>query len=300
MGENPMDTGRLWDKMYQATIYYGRGGAVTQAMAGVDIALWDIKGKALRQPIVNLLGGAMRDRMRVYSSNMFQFTVEKTVERAKQAIDTGHTGVKFGWEPFGRDEATDLKYVEAIRKAIGDNNDFMLDVGLVWDAKTTIRRAKLFEPYKLFWIEEPLHPDDYTGYAKVSRACVQHIAAGEEECTEVGYNRLIDEGGIDIVQIDLTRCGFTQAMRIAAHAHQLGRKVCNHNFTTDINTAASLHFLCAIENALVMEYCVEPTEIAQSLAKRPVTIKDGYAHLPAEPGLGVEPDEAIIEKYLVR
>ncbi len=300
MGENPMDTGRLWDKMYQATIYYGRGGAVTQAMAGVDIALWDIKGKALKQPIVNLLGGAMRDKMRVYSSNMFQFTVKETVARAKRAIDTGHTGVKFGWEPFGRDEATDLKYVEAIRKAIGDKNDFMLDVGLVWDAKTTIRRAKLFEPYKLFWIEEPLHPDDYSGYAKVSRACTQHIAAGEEECTVVGYERLIDEGGIDIVQIDLTRCGFTQSMRIAAHAHSLGRKVCNHNFTTDINTAASLHFLCAIENALVMEYCVEPTEIAQKLAKKPVLIKDGYAHLPSEPGLGVEPDEKIIEKYLVR
>jgi L-alanine-DL-glutamate epimerase-like enolase superfamily enzyme len=300
MGEDPMDTGRLWDKMYQATIYYGRGGAVTQAMAGVDIALWDIKGKALKQPIVNLLGGAMRDRMRVYSSNMFQFTVEDTVARAKRAIDTGHTGVKFGWEPFGREEATDLKYVEAIRKAIGDKNDFMLDVGLVWDAKTTIRRAKLFEPYKLFWIEEPLHPDDYSGYAKVSRTCIQHIAAGEEECTVVGYERLIDEGGIDIVQIDLTRCGFTQSMRIAAHAASQGRKVCNHNFTTDINTAASLHFLCAIENALVMEYCVEPTEIAQKLAKKPVLIKDGYAHLPGEPGLGVEPDEKIIEKYLVR
>jgi L-alanine-DL-glutamate epimerase-like enolase superfamily enzyme len=176
----------------------------------------------------------------------------------------------------------------------------MLDVGMVWDAKTAIRRAKLFEPYKLFWIEEPLHPDDYAGYAKVSRACTQHIAAGEEECTVVGYERLIDQGGIDIVQVDLTRCGFTQSMRIAAHAHAQGRKVCNHNFTTDINTAASLHFLCAIENALVMEYCVEPTEIAQSLAKRPVTIKDGYAFLPSEPGLGVEPDEAIIEKYLVR
>jgi len=300
MGEDPMDTGRLWDKMYQATIYYGRGGAVTQAMAGCDIALWDIKGKALKQPIVNLLGGAMRDKMRVYSSNMFQFTVDETVARAKRAIDTGHTGVKFGWEPFGRDEATDLKYVEAIRKAIGDKNDFMLDVGLVWDAKTTIRRAKLFEPYKLFWIEEPLHPDDYTGYAKVSRTCIQHIAAGEEECTVVGYERLIDEGGIDIVQIDLTRCGFTQSMRIAAHAASQGRKVCNHNFTTDINTAASLHFLCAIENALVMEYCVEPTEIAQKMAKKPVLIKDGYAHLPSEPGLGVEPDEKIIEKYLVR
>jgi L-rhamnonate dehydratase len=300
LGEDPLQTTKLWNKMYQSTLYFGRNGAAIQAMAGVDLALWDIKGKALKMPIVELLGGALRDRMRVYSSNMFQFTLEATVARAKRAIDTGHTGVKFGWEPFGRDEATDLRYVEAVREAIGSRNDFMLDVGLVWDAKTTIRRAKLFEPYRLFWIEEPLHPDDLSGYGKVSRSCSQHIAAGEEECTVSGFDRLMEEGGVDIVQVDLTRCGFTQAMQIAALAARRGRKVCNHNFTTDINTAASLHFLCAIENALVMEYCVEPSEISSSLAKQPVLIKDGFAHLPTQPGLGVEPNEEIIAKYLVR
>ena len=88
------------------------------------------------------------------------------------------------------------------------------------------------------------------------------------------------------MQIDLTRCGFTRAIRIAAFAQQRGRRVCNHNFTTDINTAASLHFLCAIENALVMEYCVEPSEISRRLAKRPVVINEGYAQLPQEPLLG--------------
>ena len=116
LGEDPLATTRLWNKMYAETLYYGRSGAAIQAMAGVDIALWDIKGSALGKPMVELLGGALRDRMRVYSSNMFQFTVEATVERAKRAIDTGHTGVKFGWEPFGREEAMDLRYVEAIRR----------------------------------------------------------------------------------------------------------------------------------------------------------------------------------------
>ena len=106
LGEDPLATTRLWNKMYAETLYYGRSGAAVQAMAGVDIALWDIKGRALGKPVVELLGGALRDRMRVYSSNMFQFSVEATVERAKRAIDTGHTGVKFGWEPFGREEAT--------------------------------------------------------------------------------------------------------------------------------------------------------------------------------------------------
>ncbi|EIM27597.1 mandelate racemase/muconate lactonizing enzyme family protein [Microvirga lotononidis] len=298
IGENPLETRRLWDKMYRATLFYGRGGAVVQAMAGIDIALWDIKGKALGKPIVELLGGAIRSRMRVYSSNMFQFSVEDTVARAKHAVDTGHTGVKFGWEPFGQSEAMDLKYVEAIRRAIGDETDFMLDVGLIWDAKTTIRRSSLFEPYNLFWIEEPLHPDDYAGYGKVSAGCSQRIAAGEEECTVVGFERLIDEGGIDVVQIDLTRTGFTQAMRIADYAASRRRKVCNHNFTTDINTAASLHFLCALENALVMEYCVEPGELSKNLAVEPVKITDGFAQLPDAPGLGVEPRMDIIEKYL--
>jgi len=300
IGENPIETGRLWDKMYDATIFYGRTGAVLQAMAGIDIALWDIKGKAFGQPIVTLLGGALRDRMRVYSSNMFQFSIEDTVARAKVAVDTGHTGVKFGWEPFGRDEKMDLAYVEAIRKAIGDDVDFMLDVGHAWDAKTALRRARLFEPYNLFWIEEPLHPEDISGYGKLSAGAQQRIAAGEQDSSVAQFERLIDEGGVDVVQIDLTRAGITQGVRVANYALSKGRKVCNHNFTTDINTAASLHFLCAIKNALVMEYCVEPNDIARKLALNPVKFEDGHAILPSEPGLGVTPDPAIIEKYLVR
>jgi L-rhamnonate dehydratase len=300
IGEDPTATRRLWAKMAKATSFYGRGGAVFQAMAGIDIALWDIKGKALGRPIVDLLGGAVRDRMRVYSSNMFQFSIEDTVARAKAAVDTGHSGVKFGWEPFGLDARQDLRYVEAIRRAIGDDVDFMLDAGHAWDAKTTVSRARMFEPYDLFWIEEPLHPDDYAGYAKVSDRCLQNIAAGEQESSVVGFERLIDEGGVDVVQIDVTRVGFTQAIEIADYARRRGRKVCNHNFTTDINTAASLHFLCAIENALVMEYCVEPGEISRSLAREPVRIIDGFAHLPTEPGLGVEPRQETIDKFLVR
>lgn len=300
IGENPLETTRLWEKMYRATIFYGRGGAVLQAMAGIDIALWDIKGKALDKPIVELLGGAMRDRMRVYSSNMFQFELSDTLDRARHAVDTGHTGVKFGWEPFGRDAKEDLRMVAAVRDVLGDDIDFMLDVGMAWDAKTAIQRARSFEPYGLYWIEEPLHPDDYAGYGKVSNAATQHIAAGEEECSLTGFRRLIDEGDVDVVQVDLTRTGFTQAIQIADHARARGKKVCNHNFTTDINTAASLHFLCAIDNALVMEYCVEPGEISRNLALEPVRIADGYAHLPDGVGLGVEPDMSVIEKFLVK
>jgi L-rhamnonate dehydratase len=300
LGEDPLEIGRLWHKMYQGTIYYGREGAVIQAMAGIDLALWDIKGKALQQPVYKLLGGGFRKKLRVYASNMFQFTAEATAERARKAQDRGFTAVKFGWEPFGQDPETDCAYLGAIRAAIGDDTDIMLDVGLVWDAKTTLQRARLFEPYRLAWIEEPLHPDDLAGYAKVAEGTDFKIAAGEEECTVAGFARLIDIGRIDVVQVDLTRCGLTQAMTIARLAESRGLPVINHNFTTDINVAASLHFLASVPNAFIMEYCVEPSEISRSLAKNPIPIVDGHAAVPEEPGLGVEPDPAIIEKYLVR
>ena len=300
IGEDPLETGRLWQKMYERTLYYGREGAVIQAMAGIDLALWDIKGKAFEQPVWKLLGGRHRDRLRVYASNMFQFTTEATADRVRKARDEGFTAAKFGWEPFGRDPKTDCAYLDAMRKAAGDGFDLMLDVGLVWDATTTIQRARLFEPYDLFWIEEPLPPDDLAGYGRVSRAISQRLAAGEEECTLRGFARLIDDGGIGLAQIDVTRCGLTQAMQIAAHAASRGLPVANHNFTTDINTAASLHFLAAAPNALVLEYCVEPSEISRRLIRNPIRLEEGHMRVPEEPGLGVEPDLGVIEKYLVR
>jgi L-rhamnonate dehydratase len=300
LGEDPMQTEYLWKKMYESTSYYGRAGAVIQAMAGIDLALWDLKGKALKQPIWALLGGRP-SKLRAYSSNMFQMTTEATVVRAKQAIDAGFTGIKFGWEPFGRsDLALDLRYIEAIKAVTGSGVDFMLDVGHVWDAKTAIQRCRAYEPYSLGWIEEPLHPDDYVGYAALSTTAVQHIAAGEQECTVAGFETLIERGRINIAQIDLTRCGFTQSMKIAAIAARNGIKVANHCFTTDINVAAALHLLASIPNALILEYGVEPGEIARSLARNPIRVENGYVAVPHEPGLGVEPNQDVIERYLVR
>jgi L-rhamnonate dehydratase len=301
IGEDPMEIGRLWTKMYEATLYYGREGAVIQAMAGIDLALWDIKGKALQMPVWQVIGSRYRDTLRVYSSNMMQFTPEATADRVKKARDDGFTAAKFGWEPFGRsDLALDLRFLDAMRKAAGDEFDLMLDVGLVWDATTTVQRAKAFEPYGLFWIEEPLHPDDVEGYGAVSRRITQRLAAGEEECTVRGFRRLIDRGGIGLAQIDLTRCGITQALKIAEYAQLRGIPVANHNFTTDINTAASLHFLAAVPNALVLEYCVEPSEISRALAQDPFKLEDGCFKVPEAPGLGVEPNMEVVERYLVR
>ena len=135
--------------------------------------------------------------------------------------------------------------------------------------------------------------DSYIAYS-LKEAEKQHRKAGRSNA------ELMEIGGIDVAQVDLSRVGLTQAMTIAMLAQSSGIPVVNHNFTTDINVAASLHFLASVPNAFVMEYCVEPSELSRSLARNPIEIVDGHARVPQEPGLGVEPDPAVIERYLVR
>jgi L-rhamnonate dehydratase len=300
IGEDPLEHERLWDKMYGATLYFGREGAAIQAMAGVDLALWDIKGKAHELPVCKLLGAQHREEIRVYASCLFRATPEDTAARALDAVHAGFSAVKFGWEPFGADLASDLRYLRAIRTALGPDVSLMVDVGFTWDAKTTLQRELAFREFDLTWIEEPIHPDHLEAYRAVCAASLTRIAAGEEECTLRGHGRLLEEGGIDVLQVDLTRCGLTQAMKIAELARQRGVPCVNHNFTTDLNTAASLHFLAAIPNAFILERCFDPSSLSASLIRNPIAVTDGVARVPQEPGLGVEPDLRVIEKYAVR
>ena len=136
VGEDPLETGRLWDPMYQSTLYFGREGPAIQAMAFIDLALWDIKGKALGLPIVSLLGGAYRKSVRAYASHMFDFEPKVTARRASEAAEAGVTAVKFGWEPMGPDPALDEELVRGVRQAVGPDVQVCIEAGLAWDAKT--------------------------------------------------------------------------------------------------------------------------------------------------------------------
>ena len=169
--------------MYESTLYYGREGAAIQAMAGVDLALWDIKGRLSGQPVYMLLGGAYRKSVRAYASHMFDFDPEATGRRAAEAAKAGFTAVKFGWEPMGPDPELDETLVRVIRNNVGESVDVCIDAGLAWDATTAIKRCRLFEPYGIYWLEEPLHPDDVRGYRKLVSAVSTPIAAGENEST---------------------------------------------------------------------------------------------------------------------
>ena len=200
---------------------------------------------------------------------------------------------------MGRDEQTDIALVREARKGLGDQPDLMIDAGLVWDAKTAIQRANAFSDYKIFWLEEPLAPDDYQGYAKLSNSTDVRIAAGEEESERRSFVELMDRGQIDIVQVDLTRCGgFTEAMKIASLAVDRGVPVVNHGFTTYINVAAALHFLNAIPNSFIMEFVAEEeTTLRDAITRQRFVARDGFVDIPMEPGLGVELNADALSTY---
>jgi L-alanine-DL-glutamate epimerase-like enolase superfamily enzyme len=301
IGEDPFLTEYLWHKMYRANLYAGRRGVAVHAMSGIDIALWDIKGKALGMPVWKLLGGGFAHALRPYASSLFGPTPAETGNRARRFADRGFTAVKFGWEPLGRDARTDVALVREARAGLGPDLDLMIDAGLVYDAKTAIQRARAFEPYDLFWFEEPLAPDDYLGYAKLSAATPLRIAAGEEESERRSFLQLMDVGRVDVIQVDLTRCGgFTEAMKIASLAADRGLPVVNHGFTTYLNVAAALHFLASVPNTLgLLEFVEEEGTTLRHQISEPINAADGKVAVPEAPGIGLAMNEDGLRKYRV-
>jgi L-alanine-DL-glutamate epimerase-like enolase superfamily enzyme len=301
IGQDPFEIDRLIQRMYEGTIFFGRQGAVIQAMSGVEIALWDIVGKAVERPVYQLLGGGFRKKFRAYASILFGNTPDETQRIGRELAKQGYKAVKFGWGPLGQSEECDLAHVRDARAGVGPGVELMVDAGLCWDTATAIRRAKQFETFNLAWLEEPLHPDNVDGYV---RLCASYppmrIAAGEEIC-DVKEMAIMMEAGIDVVQVDVTRVGgLLRAKRIGHDAAERHRLCVNHSYKTGINIAASLHFVAALPNTHYFEYCVEQSALRQTLTKQKFPVIDGDINVPEEPGLGVDLDEAVVEKYRVR
>jgi L-alanine-DL-glutamate epimerase-like enolase superfamily enzyme len=302
IGENPLEPERLWYKMYRGSIYYGRRGVAIQAISAIDIALWDIAGKFYGQPVCVLLGARWRDRVRAYASTLFRPTPASMREAARVYLDKGFTAIKFGWGVFGEDRANDVKLVEAARLAMGDKNDLLIDTG--WFVERTPKEAiqvvRSLEPYRPFFVEEILHPENYDGYRTVADAVETLIACGEQEATEWGFQELITRAKVDIVQPDLTRCGgFTVARKIVHMAERANVLVIPHSWSSDLLTAASLHLNAFQRRAVFVEFNTSQGPLSRELAKKPLTLADGYLEVPSAPGLGVEVDERVIEKYRI-
>lgn len=302
VGEDPFAVDRLWDKLFTGSIYYGRRGVVLQAISGIDIACHDIMGKALNLPVHALLGGARRDRVRAYASTLFRKTPDAMREASRDYVRRGFHAVKFGWGGFGQNGKADAELVRAAREALGPDRTLLLDFGwtLPRSTKDTIALVEAVAPCDPYWVEEPCHPEDYAGYGAVAGATSVRIAAGEQEATVWGFDRLLREGKVDVVQPDLSRCGgFTVARKLLPLAQLAGAAVCPHAWQSDLLTAASLHFNAVLPNALFQEYNVCDDPLSRGLTREPLPCVDGWLAVPQGPGLGVEVNLETIQRYRV-
>jgi L-alanine-DL-glutamate epimerase-like enolase superfamily enzyme len=297
--QDPLDVEGLWQRLYHHTNRYGRRGAPIHAISGADIALWDLRGKAMGKPVYELLGGAHRRSVRAYASYLFGQTPSDTAELARQAIDLGLTAVKFGWGPFGKDATADREQAEAARRAVGDDRDLMVDVGQKWDAATALERARLLAPLNLRWLEEPLSQDDRKGYAALCPQSPIPIAAGEGGVTAWDFEDLID-CGLHILQPDVAFCGgLTVCRQVSDMAQRAGRRCVPHCFSTGINLAASLHWMASCPDGDLVEYCLRPSPLMRQLVRNLPPLVDGRVPVPDGPGLGIELDEEVLEQFRV-
>lgn len=298
-GADPLAIEACTLRMQEAVNYYGRAAVGTHAMAGVNIALWDIAGKVYGQPVYRLLGGPHRKRFRAYCSILFGDTPAATYDLARRFADQGFTAIKFGWGPMGQDEATDLALVREARRGAGEEVDLLVDAGQVWDWRTALKRAQQFAEYGIFWLEEPLHPADLAGYARLSAASPIPIAAGEAESRFEDFERLLVEGGVDWIQPDPGRCGLSTLVEVGRLAHRLHRRIVNHSFKSGITLAASLHGLAAVPHGQLFEYCMADSPLRHELTQESFEVVDGYVQVPEAPGLGVTLDQETVRRYQI-
>ena len=286
IGEDPMNIERIWQKMLVSTMGAGMTGTPgSGSMNAIDMALWDIKGKALNTPVWNLLGGKVRDRIRAYGH-------AKTPERALELKERGLTAVKTGGVH------RTVEKVDAIRKAVGDEMDIMVDAhGPPWfTTKDAIVIGKALEPYKLLFYEDPVPPDNIEALQRVQDNVDIPIAAGERHSHIWGVRQLIEREIVDVVQPDTGRIGgISQMMKIAAMAEAHYITVAPHSGSLGpVAEYAAIHVLAAIPNALILERVHDDVPVRYDVTLPHIETIDGHIEVPDCPGLGVDIDEDVV------
>ena len=304
LGKDPVDTEVRWREMVAVGSAADMGGAVYCAIAGLDIALWDLKGKALGMPIYRLLGGKARDKVRMYASSMRRdMTPAEEARRAASFVDAGYSAYKLhSAVPGAIDHPADqtIDTVREVRAAVGDDIEILVDVNGAFSTHHALEIGRALEDLGVFHFEEPRPHHDLEGLAAIADTLDIPIASGEMIYTHWEYRDLMLRGRIDIVQPDIVKApGFTEFQRIAALASAFGKPITVHNTQPTISTVAHLHACAAYANIpYAQEYNIEPTSIRDEwpILKEPLQVNYGYLDVPEGPGLGVELDENVVNR----
>jgi len=317
IGADPFDIAGLWDKMYKGTAMNGRRGVVIHAMGAIDMALWDLKGKALGLPVHALLGGAVKTEVVPYASllpkgNSFAAYRDALVEAAVRSRDLGFRAVKAEvlmngpYTHEGMRESYDrhTDVVAAVRKAIGPDVVLMVDVGYLWpDAASCLEIVRDWAEFDIFFLETPVWSDDVDELRKVRDGAPMKVAAGEWLATRHEFRELMDVGGVQVAQPDVGRVGGLSEARIVCDmAAARGVTIVPHCWKTAISLSATAHLAFATAHCAYIEYlppqlCHET--LRRELAFEELALVNGCIPLPQKPGLGVELNEAALKAYTV-
>jgi L-alanine-DL-glutamate epimerase-like enolase superfamily enzyme len=297
LNQSPFDVEMLWERMFRETISFGRKGMAIEAISAIDIALWDILGKALGQPVYNLLGGRTRSKLRAYASRLYATEdLDALAAEARTFREQGYTAMKqrFGYGP--RDGLPgmrrNLELVRTVREAIGPDVELAADAYMGWDVGYAIRMIRMLEDagMNLAWVEEPVMPDDVDGYAQIAAACATPIAGGEHEFTRYGFRELIGRRAVDIVQVDVNRAGgITECRKIWAMAAAHDLPVLPH-----AGQLHNYHLIMAHMNSPIAEFFpppvgyADPNELFWTVFEGEPIPEQGFITLPDRPGLGLE------------
>jgi D-galactarolactone cycloisomerase len=310
IGEDPLDRERLLQRFYYDAVGYDRHGAYLAALSAIDIALWDVAGKLLGQPVAKLIGGVFRDRVEAYASGPFLpppggDPVAHYLAETERYAQAGLRVIKMraGFTP-----ELDERLVAAVRNALGPNIRLAVDFNQGYDRLTAVRSLLRLEPYGMAWAEEPVAPDDIDGYLHVRRHIGVPLAGGETESMSFGFVPLLERRVLDIVQPDVSVAGgITECLKIRHLAEAWRVTFTPHVWGSAIGAAASLQLLASAPpyaptlNAVepLLEWDRSPNPFRDHLLKEPIRFEGPYAVVPAGPGLGIEVDELVLQTYRV-
>lgn len=310
IGRDPFDNDVIYETLYNMSRSYGQSGSAIIALSAIDIALWDIKGKALNMPIYKLLGGAYRNEVEPYASGPCraegEVYPETAVMQAKGYVEQGYKAMKFKIG-FGVNE--DVKLIRAVREAVGPDIRIMVDANCAYDVSKAKRILFDTADADLYWFEEPISPENRTGYAELKNLTKTYLAAGEQEYSKYHYKDWLESRAVDILQPDLcVMGGFTEGKKVLALAQAYMIQLVPHMWGTGIGVAAGLQFianipanpLARVPDEPMIEFDLSENLLRDTLISKAIKLENGKVKIPQKPGLGIEVDRSIIERFLMK
>ena len=303
IGQSALEPERVSEGMRQAMFWLGRGGSVEHTISGLDIALWDLWGKALGQPVSKLLGGNYRDRIKPYASILFD-EPPVLAEKLQQQVARGFRAIKMGWRPFGRvSRKFDELLIKTARDIVGEDVELMVDAGaseqfwphgINWARET----ARMLGDYGIVWFEEALLPDDVEGFEQLRATSPVLVATGEVLTRRQSFQPFVTSRAVDIIQPDLTKCGgLSEGRRLAWMAQDHGVLVVPHGWNTGVGVAADLALTAAMPVARWVEFQTGVPYIEEIVLPKFQLDAEGLLRVPTGPGLGIELNPDALDKY---